>query len=182
MITNNTNMSNNFLVMNTSKISWKNNTYSDVLKEKRNLISDVQNSINKAFQSFIILYDSRCNQVLMDSYLLRSIKRIEEIASLEYDWNGYGASPFSHGLIAKCKEIVKNLEIQPQIYPTGRKSIQFQYELSDRSYLEFEIFEDKTLCLIVPKRVYKDARTLEFHDRENIKIKEVITEFYGQYD
>ena len=72
------------------------------------------------------------------------------------------------------------MDNQPQIFPTGRQSIQLQYELADRSYLEFEIFEEKVSCLEVPKRRYSDARTFEFPISETQRIKEIVKEFYGQ--
>lgn len=108
-----------------------------------------------------------------------SIKRLNDIAELPYDWNGYGAIPFSKVLINKCKRIVNNLSVSPYIYPTGRQSIQFQYELKDRSYLEFEIFENKTMCLIVPKRIYDNAKETTITESEDKKIEEIVDNFYG---
>lgn len=116
--------------------------------------------------------------LFMDKDVIKSIYRLDEIGKLPCDWNGYGARPFSSLLIDKCEKIVDGLTYQPQIYPTGRQSIQFQYELKDRSYLEFEIFEHKTLCLYVPKRVYADAKTMEITDLEEEKIKEIVNDFY----
>lgn len=79
------------------------------------------------------------------------LNRLDEIGRLPYDWNGYQAAPFSNRLIDKCKEILLCLPVAPSIYPTGRKSIQFQYRTEDNSYLEFEIFEDKVYGLWVPQ-------------------------------
>lgn len=79
------------------------------------------------------------------------LDRLDEIGRLTYDWNGYQAEPFSQRLIDKCKEILLCLQAAPSIYPTGRKSIQFQYRTDDNSYLEFEIFEDKVCGLWVPR-------------------------------
>ena len=106
--------------------------------------------------------------------------RLDQIAKLEENWNGYGARPFSQDLVDKCKDIISELELQPKIFPTGRQSIQFQYELEDRSYLEFEIFREKISYLEVPQRRYSDARTFEFPISETKRIKEIIKEFYGQ--
>lgn len=77
----------------------------------------------------------------MNPEVINSIKRLRDIENLPFDWNGYGAECFSSMLIDKCERIIKKLYIQPLIYPRGIDSIQFQYELNDRSYLEFEIFE-----------------------------------------
>ena len=78
----------------------------------------------------------------------------------------------------KCEKIIEKLSYQPEIYPTGRKSIQFQYELNDKSYLEFEIYEDKIMCLMVPKRVYSKAVEMQLTDSQEKRIGEIVDEFY----
>lgn len=104
--------------------------------------------------------------------------RLEQILHLSDDWNGYGAKKFTSALVEKCQSIFLELPIAPHIYPTGRQSIQFQYELPDRSYLEFEIFEKRTMCLLVPQRQYSRAETKEFTSHEIEKIKEMVIKFY----
>lgn len=127
----------------------------------------------------IFIYNGRNGMRFMDRDVLVSVRRLNEIGNLPYDWNGYGAGPFSPALIDKCEKIVNGLSHQPEIYPTGRQSIQFQYQLEDRSYLEFEIFENKTMSLWVPKRIYADAVEREIIDSEEECIKEMVDHFYG---
>lgn len=117
--------------------------------------------------------------VSIDEQVRKNILRLDEIKNLPNDWNGYGASTFSLSLIEKCKEIVNTLSYQPKIYPTGRKSIQFQYELEDKSYLEFEIFENMVMCLCVPKRVYANTITKKITSSEQENIKKIVDKFYG---
>ena len=93
------------------------------------------------------LYDSRTSLVI--------------IRNLEYNWNGYGANPIQETLVNRCWLICTKLRIQPLISPTARNSIQFEYELEDKSYLEFEIYRDKITVLIVEKREYNKA--IEFN-------------------
>lgn len=102
-----------------------------------------------------------------------------QIASLKENWNGYGAEPFSASLINTCNALISVLEPQPAIFPTGRGSIQFQYELKDGSYLEFEIFEKKILCLEIPQRIYSAARMFELRPSEIKKVKKIVEVFYG---
>ena len=116
----------------------------------------------------------------MKKDVIKSLERLNDIGNLEQDWNGYGAKPFSDTLIDKCEKIVSLLSVQPSIYPTRRNSIQFQYELSDRSYLEFEIFEKRTMCLQVPKRIYSEAKEMELKGAEYAQIKEIVENFYGR--
>lgn len=106
------------------------------------------------------------------------LARLQEIAALPPDWNGYGAKPFPTQLIKKCEEILRALPVPPEIYPTARQSVQLQYELPDRSYLEFEVFADRTVCLQVPKRVYADATEEEISTDERDRIREITAAFY----
>lgn len=79
---------------------------------------------------------------LMDDALHRSIKTLDEIRELEDDWNGNGASRFPEALLNQMYSIVKRIHKQPQIFPTARDSIQFEYENDNGDYLEFELFDD----------------------------------------
>lgn len=110
-----------------------------------------------------------------------NIKRLDEISNFEYDWNGYGAKPFSGELIAKCKNIINCLDKQPSIYPTGRKSIQIQYEFEDKTYLEFEIFKAKINYLYVPERIYTNAIEKEIPDNDINKINEIVNKTYEKH-
>jgi hypothetical protein len=71
-----------------------------------------------------------------------NMNKLDEILEMEANWDGYGANPFPLKHIQICKKILNNLSIQPDIFPTGRDSIQFEYE-NDEHYLEFEIFLDR---------------------------------------
>ena len=47
--------------------------------------------------------------------------------------------------------LLNNLYASPdRIFPTGRNSIQFEWDLKDGSYMEFEIYKNEVSCLIVP--------------------------------
>lgn len=158
-----------------------NNTYSGIIKDSMNIRNGIDHTISKTMESVVMfVYNSRNGLLFVKPEVIKSVKRLRDIESLAFDWNGYGAKPFSDALIDKCERIVGLLSAQPSIYPTGRNSIQFQYELSDRSYLEFEIFEDKTMCLQVPKRIYAEAIEMELKDSEDSRIKEIVDNFYGR--
>lgn len=77
--------------------------------------------------------------------LAENLQRLQLFENLEYDWNGNGADKLSSDLINQMKGIVKDLTIQPSIFPTARKSIQFEYENDNEDYLQFELFEDGRL-------------------------------------
>ena len=83
-------------------------------------------------------------------YKIINLGKILDISKLEDDWNGYGAKKISNKVINLALCIVQKLSYQPSnIYPVATNSIQFEYELDDKSYLEFDIFEDKVSLLFV---------------------------------
>lgn len=181
MVTNCVRISNDSSYFRSSDRVNINNTYSEIIRGNMNIGNGIGHISSKNMESVVILvYNSRSGLLFMEPEVIKSIKRLKDIESLTFDWNGYGAKPFSSALIDKCERIVGSLSVQPLIYPTGRSSIQFQYELSDRSYLEFEIFENKTMCLQVPKRIYSDAMEFELTDSEDNRIKEIVDNFYGR--
>ena len=87
-----------------------------------------------------------------------NIQRLDDIANLKGNWNGYGAKAFPPGLISKCKSIVSGLDLEMDVYQTGRRSIQFQYD-KNGNYLEFEVFQDHTIAMYVPARDYSKAES-----------------------
>lgn len=158
----------------------KDNTYLTIYKNNT-IRNNMGHNLSGTAETVIsIIYNSRSRQLYMKPDVIKSIRRLQDIEKLEKDWNGYGANCFSGELIDKCEKIVGNLPVQPAIYPTGRNSIQFQYELADRSYLEFEVFERKIACLEVPKRIYSDAVELTITDSEELRVREIVEKFYGR--
>lgn len=73
----------------------------------------------------------------------KNIRLLEEYRSLEEDWNGYGAPSLTPELVDKCIAIIKGLNMQPEVFPTGRNSIHFEYDVESFGYLEFELFLDR---------------------------------------
>lgn len=121
------------------------------------------------------------NKELYDTYQqCLNIRKINDISLLKENWNGYGAEPFSKETILISQYIINLLSKQPDIYPTGRDSIQMQYELPDNSYLEFEVFKDKIIYLEVPERNYILARTNTFSKSEIYKLNSIVQNFYGE--
>lgn len=97
-----------------------------------------------------------------------NIQRLDDIANLKGNWNGYGAKAFPADLISKCKNIAAGLDLEMDVYQTGRQSIQFQYD-ENGNYLEFEVFQDHTIAMYVPKRDYSKAETCRITN-DNLEI------------
>ena len=111
--------------------------------------------------------------------LTRNLERLNDIAKLESDWNGYGAAPFTQELIAEARKIIMNLTEQPDLSPTGRKSIQLEYELPDKSYLEFEIFEDKIVAMQVYGIDYDNAQFWDLSPDDVTQVRDIVNKFFN---
>ena len=115
----------------------------------------------------------------MNETKLKNLRRLQDISKFGGRfWNGYGAKSFDKNLIDSVENIIENVHVQPGIYPTDRNSIQLQYELEDKSYLEFEVFKDKILCMRIPQRHYNKSEheVIQLTDIE--RINEIIDNFY----
>lgn len=104
-------------------------------------------------------------------------EKMAAISELPDNWNENGAKKFSDKLIAKCYSLLFGLPIFPEIFPVADGSIQFEFEKSDGSYLEFDIFENE----ISEYRVYPDGKEIERTIDQN-KISEEVKDFYEQSD
>lgn len=71
--------------------------------------------------------------------LKQNKKIIRSLAALEEGWNGYGGRTIEPQLISQVESILPEFEIQPQIFPTGRGSIQLDFVKSEDVFLEVEI-------------------------------------------
>ena len=101
------------------------------------------------------------------------MQRLEDIGRLPDNWNGYGARKFASSLINKCREIAKGLPVGMTVYPTGRQSIQFQYD-ENGDYLELEVYEDHTFFLCMLKRDYGRAKTIRITNDTAEEIRKYI--------
>lgn len=110
----------------------------------------------------------------------KNIEQIKMISSLEFDWNGYGSPPVPESVINLSIDIINTLDIQPEIFPTARKSIQFEYHKKDKSYLEFEIYESKITILIVEKRDYDKSVNLTIEPKDYFKLNGLVNNFFAK--
>lgn len=113
------------------------------------------------------------NLELSQKSLNNNLIILHEIKNLKPNWNENGADAFSDNLIDKVKDIINKLKLQPQIFPTGRNSIQLEFE-NENNYLEFEIFEDRTIMY------YENGNISEEINVEIEKINELIDLYYAE--
>ena len=76
---------------------------------------------------------------------------IKHLFELEHEQEKDDEDFVSHKVFENTLDIVLNVIRQPEIFKTFDNSVNLQYELKDSSYLEFEVFDDRITCMIVPK-------------------------------
>lgn len=103
-----------------------------------------------------------------------NIDKLLAFSELQEDWDSENGLPFSDKHIEKVKAIIEELPIQPKIFPTGRGSIQLEYE-NQGIYLEFEIHEDKTAVLLMEGDHSVFEQTI--NEREKEKIYNIVRKF-----
>ncbi len=78
-------------------------------------------------------------------------------------------------IIDKTSRIIRNLDIQPTIYPTVGKTILLWYEKNDKSCLLFNIKNDKISMVETYKRNYKKAISKNVIENE---INDIVNNFH----
>lgn len=130
--------------------------------------------------------------------------KLEDIKKLEFNWNGYNANPIPEEIIEKVKKVIIKLgnDKQPEIFPTGRETIQIEYEYKKKEiyyvveknfhipklnesrerYLEFEFYKDKIKCLIYYGNLDNNKYTYEGEISEEEMYREINKLFYSYPD
>lgn len=113
----------------------------------------------------------------VDMLQIKNINKLNEFSKLAYNWNGYGAEEFSYSLIQKLFTIIRNINYEPEIFPTGRQSIQLEYENNSGKYLELEVYDEKVDVLFI----HENDDEEEFSIPNDInEINKVVSMFYGR--
>lgn len=145
----------------------------DVLIEQAVELSSEHDSIKEEINNLRKIYS--------ENYQLK--KKVNNINTLlsfkkfDTNWNGNGAEPFTENIIQKALDFINSTELkfQPNVFPTARQSIQFEYEKSNGDYLEIEIFEDKYSAYSEIDNQETEYESITFS--ESIKL---IDEFYSR--
>lgn len=109
--------------------------------------------------------------------MLKAFRKLRNILGYGDNWDGDGGKPFDIKLVEVVKNILVGISLQPEIFPTGRGSIQMEYEGTNESYLEIEIkSQDKATVYMVRK----DGTETEKDIAPDVtSINRFIEEFYG---
>ena len=112
---------------------------------------------------------------VLDSPVRKLEKLMESFKDLEYGWNGDSAKPIPDSVIKASQEILVSISSKlPEIYPTGRESIQFEYDKNGKS-LEIEIFEDRFEIALF------DQADLLSEDAFRLDEKSIINEYIAKF-
>lgn len=105
---------------------------------------------------------------------LKHNKRVlRSLANLKSNWNKYGADPIDPAVIDKTETMLSELDYQPQIFPTGRGTLQIEYFKDDNNLIEIEISNEEIF-------VYKVQNGEDFEDSiEFDELSEMITSFHA---
>lgn len=110
----------------------------------------------------------------INSESFESLSKIDSFAKFQYNWNSYGAQPFSKAVLDNAKKTIMSLCYQPEIFPVADGSIQFEYDRG-KSHLEMQIFEDH----IESYSIDDNGNEKEFTDVFDVRIiKEMVDRFY----
>lgn len=71
-----------------------------------------------------------------------SIGILNSFRNLAHNWDGYNAPPIEDEVINTSLAVLDKLTLEPEIFPTGRNSVQFEYDSNNGNYIEIEIFSD----------------------------------------
>lgn len=117
------------------------------------------------------------DSIVINSEKIDNIDKLSKIADLNDGWDGEGAKAFDKELIEITKKIVMELNYQPEIFPTACESIQFEYDLDNGAYLEFEIsMGKKAKCFSIDQN---GKETTKYICADSNEINKVVEKFYG---
>jgi len=99
-------------------------------------------------------------QLKLNKRKLNSLKHLQE------DWNGYNGETIEDALISDIENLISTLDYQPQIFPTGRGSIQIEKYLNDENLVEIEISSNEIFVYQVKngEEIEKEISISEIND------------------
>ncbi len=148
-------------------------TLEDEMRRNRITINNLQNSLLKLKEMV--------KRQKMEIFAIKknlNLEKIYRFSDYKEDWDGYGAPPFDKSVIERAVKFIfdENLKIQPNVFPTGRGSIQLEFEPDDNHYLEIEIFKDRYNLLTII-----EAKEEELSDIDFKKIIQKVNDFQSRF-
>ena len=104
-----------------------------------------------------------------------TLQELDDISHLEANWNGNGAEPLNQNIRYKTETVLKDLPIQPRIFPLTDGGLQLEFH-GDRSYVELDVSKPETAGLFVAQdNTAKYSAMIPFTADA---VKEVLKKYY----
>lgn len=111
-----------------------------------------------------------------DNKLQENCEKLVKFSKFADNWDGYNAVKFTQNIITKVKNVIENLNYQPNIFPTGRGSIQLEYYKDDDNFLEIEVSNSLSANLFYSVNGKEEEQIIDDND-----IVSKLNELYKYY-
>jgi len=113
---------------------------------------------------------------LKEFHSFKMDSQLTDIGNLKDNWNGYGGQKIDKKVIKLVETIISNLNIEVQLSPTGRGTIQLEIYKNDETFIEIEIGIEKSFIYLM-----KNSDEIEEEIKTNVKdIIRKINSFNGR--
>jgi len=118
--------------------------------------------------------------VTIDMNKTMSFAKLDIIKQYPEGWDGEDADIISERLIDMIKVLLDGLGLQPEIAAAPSGSILLHYETCSRSFLNFNIFEDRLIYSYIKQGNFKKAITGTVREIPNFK--KTIEKWVGAFE
>lgn len=167
-------------VINEPKINVINSFESIMLETKLPTVLDLNEYYNLFLFNKVLTNVKFYNLALSKTINLKMLSNLEKLNKIKQskDYN------ISNILIRRLESTLKQIETQPQIMPTYRKSVLLKFEHDEERSLTFEFFTFKLSYVIAPIKS-KQSKIENYFSKENLRfsselVTKIIEEFYGE--
>ena len=88
-----------------------------------------------------------------------NLQKLDSFKNLLPGWDGHDAPAIPLEIITKTRELIDVLPIQPEIFTTALKTIQLEFENSQKDHMEIEVNESDTTEIFIV--THKGNETIE---------------------
>lgn len=101
-------------------------------------------------------------EIDMPEYLEENLDTLRSFLELSDNWDGEGAKGFSVNFINGVCDVIRRLDLQPEIFPLQNGDVQLEYGNVRNKYLEFAISNSGTM------KIYKRVPGKASETRDNV--------------
>jgi hypothetical protein len=101
--------------------------------------------------------------------------KLINFAQFKKNWDCYDADPINQEIIQIAKKFITGSIIQPKVFPTGRSTIQFEYDYINDYYLEIEILSKEKWHIYIKKGDHEEE-----YETENVAdVNRLVEEYHA---